>query len=141
MTKSATATWKKRPQIGVQLRKSNLTPEGMEKADNRPHELLLAAPPMPSLAEQVDALTRLSAIRRTSALENLPDDYYGEDIEDDIHSEGTTPYEVEGAKDFWDDESLKSQHKTPDAGISGREEPTTTSGKTGGAAPNEVEPV
>ncbi len=107
--------WKKRPIMARKARKANITEGGLEKVDSKPHDLLLASPVIPTLQEQVEQMNRIGAIRRTSILDSLHEDDYGEHLEDDLSSpEGITPYELEGQKDFWDDQSIKSKHETPD---------------------------
>lgn len=115
--------WKAKPTPRQSSKTTRETSEGLEVVSNRPHDLLLASPRIPTLQEQVQSLTRLSAIQRTSALENLPDHYFAEEIEDDIYSEGTTPYELEGSRDYWDEQSVKAQHKVPDPVNGGTEQP------------------
>ena len=111
MTKSQ---WRKRLIPASSTRRGNITETGLEIADPKPHELLLCSPKIPSLQEQVESLTRIGRTIRQSFLQNLPEDYYGEDIEDDINSEGTTLAELDGAKDFWDDREVQSHHQTPE---------------------------
>lgn len=117
-----TAVYKSRPAVAAALPNPRLDAGGREIVDPKPHPLLLAGPRIPTLAEQIESLTRLSAIRRKSFLDDLPEDYYGEDLEDDIYSEGLTPHELEGLRDFWG--SLPHPTPEPATPVSGEKTPT-----------------
>lgn len=104
------STWKTRPKLARATFVALLDDKGQEIVTDKPHDLLLATPKVPTLQEQVQNLTKLGAIRRTSMLDNLPEDYYAEDIEDDINDVGMTIHELEGQKKYWKDDL---PHKTP----------------------------
>lgn len=93
------ASYKKRPAVARALPNTRLNSKGEEIVSSKPHPELLAAFHPPTLQEQVDNLTRLSRIRRTTVmrdLENLDDDTL-DLIDDEIDDElGMTPYEYDG---------------------------------------------
>lgn len=114
MNVKSTNIYAERPLPVPSPHKSSRNVNGAYVPDPKPHpDLLLDAQPL-SLADQVRELERMSVLRRTSILDTLDADDFGDEYLDG-YDDPFTEHELAG---------LKSRaEQRDDADVSGREEP------------------